>query len=527
MFLQENPVNYEEFFPREWFEEASTRAVIREKIKWAKHILKRSDRITWYLRLLRIAIASQYVDQTTYNSFIYKYNKKTKGAKIPVKDKIFSTGMNRVRVRHIFRSGAELSFQLETDLAHYLALNIPDINEYEFGWQLPHEIFSAFKGIEETYLQKFSSYIPADRAEDYRVLIDFKDGYKWFNTEEQNASDQTYAMTGHCSTCFNDDEIALVLREHVVIEGEDFWRPVLQFCVDPRGMLGEMKGRANNKPSNKYYKYIIPLLQHSIIKGIKGGGHKPHTNFALADLPDRDRKKLQKLKPALLSLQEYIKIYGLDKKVVKRLRDATDLLLVYDKKSRTWLVELDSDTTLHKLLKDIGNRTTQWLADIVYGEEFLEVYNYDTDASNWFHLLKDKTRARLEKFEETDYEEYNDVISGASICALEAGASNAAYEKLFEAIKDDVVCDFEVYFDNQAFPAGIEDVPVIIKAEWIDSPATAYTALEDLINAGFTFTTQIESVNVKLNIDENIDLDDFDESVFEERIEEELDERGF
>ena len=527
MFIQENPINYEEFFPRSWFEDASSRIVIREKIRWAKHTLKRSDRIMWYLRFVRLAIANEYNLRDDYNAFIEKYNKKTKGLLLTESTSIDRGYQGGIFVRYTFPSGEELSHKLERDLEHYLALDLPKINDYEFSWQLPYELFADLKEIEDNYLETIGSYIPFDQAIDYPVLIDFKDGYVWFNTEERSAEDRTYATTGHCSTCYNYDEIALVLREHVVVDDKDFWRPVLQFCVDPNGMLGEMKGKANNKPSSKYFKYVIPLLQHKIVKGIKSGGHKPHTNFALTDLPNKDKKKLEKLKPALLTLKEYVNIYGFDKKVIKRLRDTIGLPLVYDKKSRNWLVELESDTTLHELLKDIGNPITKWLADVVYGEEFLDFYDYSFDYSQWFYLIKDTTQMRLDKLKEKDFNEYEDVLRLAGIHALEAGAYDEAYEILFKAIKNDVICDLEVYLEGQDYTTDIEDIPVIIKAECMDSPATAYVYLTDLIKEGFTFTTSIEGWGVNLAIGEHIDIDGFNKDVFNERLDEELDERGF
>jgi len=518
--LAENPINYKELFPCEWLNDDNIGSFIRKQIKGAKRTFKRSDRVFWYLRFLRIAIAR---DEEMYEIFVTKYNKKTKGTKIPESDTIH-LGINDVRVMHVYPSGAGIRFVLERDLEHYLALDLPKINDYVFDWQLPHELFSDLKALEDDYLETIGSYIPFDQAEDYPVLIDFKDGYVWFNTEEQSARDQTFAMTGHCSTCYNYDEIALVLREHVVVDGQDFWRPVLQFCVDPNGMLGEMKGKANNKPSSKYFKYIVPLLRHKIVKGIKGGGHKPHTNFALSDLPDKDRKKLQKAKPALLTLKDYVEIYGLDKKAIRRIQATIEKPLIYDKKTHTWLIELDIYTTLYELLKDIGNDTVQWLADVVDDKVLIDVYEYDIDSTQWFYLINDEVRARLAKFKEEDAEDYEEVLRFAGMHALESGAYDRAHEVLFDGIED-AVCTIEVYLSDSDAIDEVEDIPTIINAKYIDEPATIYVRLIDLINAGYTYGGSIESYELQLGLDANLDLDSFSAEVFEERLIEELDER--
>jgi len=34
-----------------------------------------------------------------------------------------------------------------------------------------------------------------------------------------------------------------------------------------------MKGRGNDKPAPKYHPYVVELLRHHLIRGIKGGGY--------------------------------------------------------------------------------------------------------------------------------------------------------------------------------------------------------------------------------------------------------------
>src|SRR6266851_947531 len=62
------------------------------------------------------------------------------------------------------------------------------------------------------------------------------------------------------------------------------WYPIATFILDRDGQLGEMKGRGNDKPAPKYHFYIVALLRHHMINGIKGGGYMPENNFAMEDL---------------------------------------------------------------------------------------------------------------------------------------------------------------------------------------------------------------------------------------------------
>jgi len=106
---------------------------------------------------------------------------------------------------------------------------------------------------------------------------------------------------GHCGNTGSpsDGETILSLRKHV--EG-DLWSPHLTFILDRDGWLGEMKGRANDKPAERYHRMIIALLKNPKVVGIKGGGHAPEANFALDDLSYSEEKELVAAKPGLNGL---------------------------------------------------------------------------------------------------------------------------------------------------------------------------------------------------------------------------------
>jgi hypothetical protein len=70
----------------------------------------------------------------------------------------------------------------------------------------------------------------------------------------------------------------------------------LTFIVND-GKLGEMKGRANSKPSKRYHPAILELLKHPEIHTIRGGGYAPERNFSLDDLDEAQRRQIESLKP--------------------------------------------------------------------------------------------------------------------------------------------------------------------------------------------------------------------------------------
>lgn len=128
------------------------------------------------------------------------------------------------------------------------------------------------------------------------TILKFSDGYAWINLKTNSCTIEAEAM-GHCgngATSKNDDEV-LSLRKIEMIDGQPVHTPALTFILN-NGMLGEMKGRENNKPSPQYHKYIVALLKLPMIKGISGGGYKRETNFNLYDLDDKTREEFLEFK---------------------------------------------------------------------------------------------------------------------------------------------------------------------------------------------------------------------------------------
>ena len=128
-----------------------------------------------------------------------------------------------------------------------------------------------------------------------RVLVDFGD-MAWYDLGKGSCNDEANAM-GHCGNQPSEkpgDRI-FSLRKKVNIGGDTYFKPHLTFIFND-GFLGEMKGRANEKPAPRYHKYIFELLKLPIIEGIIGGGYEPENNFQIDDLPDDMLDKLREIK---------------------------------------------------------------------------------------------------------------------------------------------------------------------------------------------------------------------------------------
>ena len=233
---------------------------------------------------------------------------------------------------------------MKTQLEHFLGMPIPEIQNYVFRTESPRQLFELFTNYEAAWRQRIEeekSLITPEPEDE--ILISFADGYAWWLLPRGGCGVEAEAM-GHCGNVPSQrpgDQI-LSLRRQVRLDlrsratpqgglrGEApteasargdviRWYPVATFILDDDGKLGEMKGRGNDKPAAKYHPYIVELLRHHLIRGIKGGGYMPENNFSISDLDPQIREQLIAAKPELKGLLGYYEEEGMTERVLDML----------------------------------------------------------------------------------------------------------------------------------------------------------------------------------------------------------------
>ncbi len=286
---------YAEKITRQW----------QKAVEDALSILKRQDRIVWYLRCRRMELVDGWdgiLDPQKKEKIRREYNAKVR---TPLSSDDFS--------------GADT---LE-ELKHFLGLPVPAIQNFQFAYQPYHDIRTIFFAAESKWKETLDRTLVDDDSE---VLIDFKNGWCWFNTGRPTCEKEAAAM-GHCG---NDgrqssgDNLLSLRKRFPVGDGTDRWEPHLTFILKDNGRLGEMKGRGNEKPVERYHAMITALLKLPIIRGISGGGYMPENNFSIDDLPEKDA--LLKVKPELADLYDYFNLVGFSEELAHRIKDDIDIL---------------------------------------------------------------------------------------------------------------------------------------------------------------------------------------------------------
>jgi hypothetical protein len=226
-------------------------AMIDENIKKAKKILTApdkkaptSDKMIWYIKVLRAYLLNDM--QSTKGTYNFKDME-----------------------------------QFNNDFFHYYGLNLPQIFNIELANQNISELFQKFDIINQQYQKSDKPPVPVKKG-DYE-LIHFPDGSGWWFIDRAYCKEEGRSGK-HCGNVVGQDDesqriLSLRTPNHNVI---------LTFILLENGYLGEMKAKANQKPSAKYHPHIMQLLLNPMVKGIKGSGYASYMNFSIFDLSEHN-----------------------------------------------------------------------------------------------------------------------------------------------------------------------------------------------------------------------------------------------
>ena len=334
MILQES-MNYEEMFNRMFslFQELQLssetmeedeylvdlvnflRRTAKSEILMIKNVLNRSDFIVWMVRLT--LITSYMREQGAYTDrrgLLSNVSPRRQQFVIDtLNDDIFKVASKFANPQYAINYlSVEPAVAVLSSLEHFLSLPIPAIQEFRFTNQVPSEVLDYFIELEHEWKKGREGLIPMGKEEIEKV-IDFGDGFAWYNLDRAYCPDEGDAM-GHCGNspaAGDPNQTIYSLRETVEHAGEKFYHPHATFIFHKNlGVFGEMKGRGNEKPSPKYHNYILDLVMQPWVNGLVGGGYLADNNFSIKDVAGW--KQYVQKKPKLLPLDEYIETFGVD-----------------------------------------------------------------------------------------------------------------------------------------------------------------------------------------------------------------------
>lgn len=419
--------------------------VWKNNIKWAKQKLEKQDRIVWFLRwakahhLAKLSIAIEHAGMLAeWKTYADEFKVEYSQEKLKVEQHKLQQRINKdlkkikstksLDVKTVGRFILELPIIME-DLEHFLSLDIHKIDNHTFTNETPNEIRDLFLGYEEEWKEKRKRTIQHDDS--MTPMIQVSPNLAWFNLESPSCSIEGQAM-GHCGNSpsgRDTNQTIFSLREHM---GEGWWKPHATFIYFKREKsLGEMKGVYNKKPKKETYPAIIKLLMDKRIHAIHGGGYLPEANFSINDLPDADANKIIKKKPSLLTPEDYMNRFGVDKYLAEFGWDhmekhvgITEYIIKYKldgevikrlKKEGVEFIGGNNDiviTTLkdiNEFMEDYGDSTATWVAKVLSGEDFLDLDYITVNKDDLEHQLDTNQTKQIEKYTSEKYpEDYDD-----------------------------------------------------------------------------------------------------------------------
>lgn len=264
--------DYKGMFRKYFSLDPSIEPFVDDEIKWARQHLKKNDRVVWYLNFIR------------HDYLQFLENRIAKG-----EDPKDSINMAKRYIPHF-----------HDVILHFLSLPIAKIQNFVFPSKgLYDDVIGQFRDWENEWKETRKGTIPHNP--DDKVFIQFPDGFAWVILDRKSCKLEGDAM-GHCGNTATprEGQRILSLRKKGKVGNEDVWLPSLTFILNKDGTLGEMKGRANEKPHSKYHQHIIKLLLSDMVTGIVGGGHQPEKNFQINDLTDEQIEHIRDTKPQIL-----------------------------------------------------------------------------------------------------------------------------------------------------------------------------------------------------------------------------------
>ena len=135
------------------------------------------------------------------------------------------------------------------------------------------------------------------------IIHEFGDGFMWVVHTDNECKSSEKSM-GHCGRAseYGMYLLRLIKGNEEFVTGD--WDPDEKYII-------QLKGKGNNKPHEKYHKYILwLLLDWGNIDELKTNeGYKPDTNFQLSDLSLEDYNRVLSKAPELMNKTEVEKYF--------------------------------------------------------------------------------------------------------------------------------------------------------------------------------------------------------------------------
>jgi hypothetical protein len=331
---------------------------------------------------------------------------------------------------------------------HYSAYkDYEPIKRYDPSGKTWRQVEQELSNLEQKYFEEIGDDDKLLELQDGdKIVKDFGDGYVWLLLNRGACRDEGDAM-GHCGNIPSQrsGDRVLSFRKKRDRAGKEFYEPFMTFIYNQdTKKLGEMKGRSNEKPHEKYHPYIIWLLKQKWIKGLGPRGYAPEEDFQLDDLTKEQREDVINSNPNFL-LNNGTKLSKIPKDVLENsgipsVKQTRSSISWFSEDKSKIYINIDLDNLIDSgLLKFIADPYKYFDASGVSDNDIADMLSY---------LNENNMKVLYEKY-------YKKII-------IEAGMTESdflEFEEFSAQVKRDNFFDiFQEYLDEEDEPIDFDDL---------------------------------------------------------------------
>jgi hypothetical protein len=259
---------------------------------------------------------------------------------------------------------------LNGDVKPFMNLSLRELAEKSKEW---HDSLEGGKG-------------QINYVEENPIVRDYRKdgiGFYWVDLQTTDSSEECNRM-GHCGRTSKGDTLYSLREVKKLNNKNTLNKSHVTAAISDDGIVYQMKGKKNSKPSEIFNPYIVDLiLNDDKIKGF-GIEYEGSKDFSILDLPDEEIKKIYDTKPELFNdrkSKRALKSIGIDVELPER-NDITYIEI----EPEDIHYYIDNDWVVSKYKTRDGRTNERYMSEVVLkGEDIYELYeNY----GDWESALK-------------------------------------------------------------------------------------------------------------------------------------------
>ena len=228
-----------------------------------------------------------------------------------------------------------------------------------------------------------------DYKEEHNVFKDFRNengyGYYWVDLETKDCDEESKRM-GHCGRSAGN---LYSLRLTSPIENTKFSKnkSLITASVNDEGVLLQMKGPHNKKPSEELHQYIVPFLLSRVVWSM-GSEYQSSEDFQLVDLNDENIKYVYEYKPELFQGRKGKRALQKIGLVANRAKEE----MYFDLNIEPAYISryVDGDWTVRKWKDRQGNQRTSGMFETLLSGDYWDLFDNGGDWENGLYYVDDE-----------------------------------------------------------------------------------------------------------------------------------------